>query len=273
MIDDNVLTTFVLNNHTPIRAKLIFNALEGILAYNVLDIVPLLEEIILNDDLDTTHQIEAFKTQITLVIKEIIKAMDIKVYGHVTDFVVLSKIIDGIDKALREYYPDYILENTDIDNEDESNDYRLFSMIKTIEDINELEFHDVIHTVRPEVVEGIVRTLKEKVIEEIDSDDPVILERYKKFIAGRNTGVVSTFIANGGKVGGLDSDSLLELLSISILDNPAPDRAYDIVSTLLISTDELDTLKDKAIEWAKYFSNLEAENVLIEDEVLSLINW
>ncbi len=259
-----------MENHTPVRAKLLLEAIEGILTYNVLDIVPRIEEIILNDDIDNQMRIEGVKSEITTAIKEILKFMGITPYHAVNDFIVISKIINGMDKCVNEYYPEYIMDNTLLESDEESDLDKIYSIIKLIEDQKEIDFYDVIHSVKDTVVPELVTILNSKVMPEIEGDDQVIVRRYHEFIKGVSRGVVFEYIRNNGTIGTIEDMALMTLFSDAIMDLPVPDRPFDIISAILISDIDTDEVPEAIKRWGAFFSENDSELAMIERECAKL---
>lgn len=272
MIRDNVLLNFVTTNHTPIRAKLLLEAIEGILTYNFLDIVPRLEEIILDDDTDTSTRIERVKVEIINAIKEIMNFVGIIPYKEVNDFITISKIINGIDKCVNEYHSDYILDNTSLGDSEESEMAMGHSIVRLIEDVSELGFYEVVYDVKQGTMAELETILRSKVVADIETNDPAILVRYKNFVKGRAKGIVHQYIVAGGMIGIMDEEDAMTFFSEPILALPIEDRAYDIVSAVMTTVVEDTSIPEILGKWANYFSDTDGELGMIEREINKLIS-
>ena len=267
VIKDTVLIDFIVDNHTPQRAKLILEAIEGLLSYNMLDIIPDLETVILNDDFDTTMRIEGVKAVLIEGIKETLNFLGIIPYQLIIDFPEISKVIIAIDKCMNDYSPDYILDNTLIDADDESDLTKVHSITYLLESQPEVKFYDVIHSISDTMIPEMSKILNSKVVPELSCDDPIILKRYLEFTKGRATGIIYEYIANGGGIGTMESNTFMEMITEPMLKVPPPDRPYEIISAILISTIEKSEIKEELGKWASYFTDNDSELAFIEKEL------
>lgn len=270
MIKDTVLSDFIVANHTPERVQLIVEAIEGILAFDVLDIIPQLEEIITNDDVDTAHHIELFKSELIVTIKNILKANGIVAFAELHDFIDLSKVLNGLDKAMNEYYPEYIIDNSYIQDEDEDDMAKLYSVINIIEGLPELKFYDIIYSVDDNMIPGLLNILQNKVMPELSDDNPEAVDRYREFIKGRAKGVVHELIVAGAEIGTMSQDIIMAYLTDAILEQPLEDRAYEIISGVLISDTSNDDVRKVIKDWCSYYTDNSQELMVIEQAIRKL---
>ena len=64
VINDTLLVDFIFDNHHPLRAKLLIEAVETILGHNDTEIVIRIEHHLLNDDIDTETRVQRVKLEI-----------------------------------------------------------------------------------------------------------------------------------------------------------------------------------------------------------------
>lgn len=271
MIKDSVLIDFVLDNHHPIRAKLLFQALEGILTYNVLDIVPKIEEIILDDNYDTMLRIEAVKTEIVNTLKDVMNFIGVVPFAMVNDFIIISKVIIALDVCATEYDPDYIFENTNILVEEDSDLDKIWSIVSLLTDVNELDFYENIHSLKDGVVAGLLEVLQLKHIPEIVCDDQRVVVRYKDFVKGKAKGVVREYISSGGPIGTLEPEAMLLLWEETINGLPLPDRPFEMVSALMITDCKDEVLKPLIVKWIPMFAESDLEISMLEKAIDKLL--
>lgn len=264
MIDPNVLSTYITNNHTPQRAKLVFNAIETILAYDYPDIVPELETIILNDDLDNEIRQSYLRSTLVETLDMILKKCGIYTYSVIHDFPMLEKIASSWQDLGNEYLPDYVLENTLIDDESEPDLSKLYSAINLVSPINEWDFYEHIHSSSATLISDMSNILNSKVIPDLEFDDKSIVTRYREFIAGRAKGVVYDYVATGGIIGRSEYTDLLEMLSPSIETQDPYMIAHDVVSLILISDISSTEVAEVIPSVVKYIVRTEMEAASVE---------
>lgn len=271
VIEENVLISFIRNTHTPQRCKIVLETMETILGYDIFDIVPAVENIILNDDYDTSMKIEFIKSELIECCKQIAATLRITPYAELTDFKDLHLVIRAVEKAINDYHPDYILENTQLESPEPAI-CKIHDLVKLIEGQDESFFYNVVHSVHDDVPLGLLTLLNSKVVMEIDCDDPVIVSRYKNFIKGQATGVVTEYIRDNGSIGTSEAEVLILSISEAILALPPMDRARDVISAILISDAEDSEIKELVDKWIPYFANDDSELILIEAQAKSLIS-
>ena len=272
VINDTLLVDFIFDNHHPLRAKLLIEAVETILGHNDTEIVIRIEQHLLNDDIDTETRVQRVKLEILRTTIELLKMEGIYAMGGLEDFLVVSKVLSGFDQAMQEYRPEYILEHSDVTDDEKQDLHRLYSMVKLTESVREHDFYEAIHHVDDTLLDRVNDILNSSAIPELESDDPVILDRYRQFVKGLNTGVCAEYLTNGGRLGTMDIDTAFMVFIPIIEKLPLADAPFDILSCILISTIETDRVMDETQRWVAQITESTTEKDVIMTKLKSLFD-
>lgn len=234
------LTQYLIANNTPQRLELLLDSLETIGAYNLMEIIPAIEAE-LSSDVCEDNQIVMNNISNTILeyLAYIIKDHQIVLQKDANDLATFNAIAKVLYSAVQDYDPLYILDKVDCVPTLMYNAKNQFGdILKLLEGIAPEDYYETVESVPDSLMAILKDNLEAQIVTPPVSTNPEILERYKSFLNGRRTGVISELVTQMQIVGDKDPQVLLGLIFDLIIDLPLEERAFELVSLALISNAE-----------------------------------
>lgn len=266
-----MLVDYVLDNYTNEKARAIFNAIDLINEYGLLDIEDELDEILIlietNDTFTTSSNI------VSTVMKYLLNILNehfIKVDETVDDLELITNMAKTLRVAAEEYEPTYLLERINFTLEEDNQAIDVYAkLVELLTDTREEDVLTTIYSIEEDIINNLKVILDEKTINvdlltNFTNNDTV--ERYKAYLKGRRTGIVYELVKGGLVPGNYDFNTLYLYVEEALPNLSREDIIFETLSLIMVSDTDVEDIEETIVKLSKLLgaTDIEAKVYLTE---------